>query len=593
MKTRRRTAAALCCALLLVNTCALARQQFASTLNTQAANAPAQNPNAQATPTPDPNDPVQRIRDEGTNRSQVMWTLGQLTNVIGPRLTGSPGMRRANEWTRDTLAKWGLVNSHLEPWGTFGRGWQLRHFSAEVVEPQVFPLDAYPKAWSPATQGALTAEVVYVDAKDLQGLQKFKGTLRGKIVLNGAARDLTAHFEPDATRRTEKQLLELANAPDPSTRPERPRTTPEQRATSLFNAQKLNFFQEEGAALVVDPSRGDDGTIFVQQVAVPQPIPSDERARQAMLNRDPDAPRQIRAWDKDAPKFAPQVVLSIEQYNRLAHMLEAGERVRASVNLDAEFLDKDLTAYNTVAEIPGTDLKDEVVMLGGHLDSWHGATGATDNAAGVAVAMEAVRIIKALGLQPRRTIRIALWSGEEQGLLGSRAYVEQHFGKLETPTPTPRPTPPGAAEGQPVATPTPAPRGRLVTRPEYDKLSAYFNLDNGTGRIRGVYMQGNEGVRALFRQWLAPFADTGAQTLTLSNTGSTDHVPFDTIGLPGFQFIQDEVEYNTRTHHSTQDTYERIQAEDVKQAATVMAAFVYRAAMLDSKLPRKPAPGRR
>jgi hypothetical protein len=592
MKTRRRTAAALCCALLLVNTCALAQQQFASTLDTRAASARTQNPNAQATPTPDPNDPVQRIRDEGTNRSQVMWTLGQLTNVIGPRLTGSPGMRRANEWTRDTLAKWGLVNSQMEPWGTFGRGWQLRHFSAEVVEPQAFPLNAYPKAWSPATQGALAAEVVYVDAKDLQGLQKFKGLLRGKIVLNGAARDLTAHFEPDATRRTEKQLLELANAPDPSTRPERPRTTPEQRATNLFNSQKLNFFQEEGAALVVDPSRGDDGTIFVQQVAVPQPIPSDERARQAILNRDPDAPRQIRAWDKDAPKFAPQVVLSIEQYNRLAHMLEAGERVRASVNLDAQFLDQDTTAYNTVAEIPGTDLKDEVVMLGGHLDSWHGATGATDNAAGVAVAMEAVRIIKALGLQPRRTIRIALWSGEEEGLLGSRAYVERHFGKLETPAPTPRPTPPGAAEGQPTATPTPAPRGRLVTKPEYDKLSAYFNLDNGTGRIRGVYMQGNDSVRTLFRQWLAPFADTGAQTLTLSNTGSTDHVSFDSIGLPGFQFIQDEVEYNTRTHHSTQDTYERIQAEDVKQAATVMAAFVYQAAMLDTKIPRKPAPGR-
>ena len=569
MKSRRRTAAALLCALLLVNTRALA-QQPAPTPNTTA-----QTPTAQPTPTPDPNDPVQRIRDEGLNRSQVMQTLNQLTNVIGPRLTGSPGMRRANEWTRDTLAKWGLANSHMEPWGTFGRGWQLKHFSAEVVAPQVFPLNAYPKAWSPATKGTLTAEVVYVNAKDLQGLQKFKGALRGKIVLNGAARDLTAHFEPDATRRTEKQLLELANAPDPATRPERPRTTPEQRATSLFNAQKLNFFQEEGAALVVDPSRGDDGTIFVQQVAVPQPIPADERARQAMLNRDPDAPRQVRAWDKDVPAFAPQVTLSIEQYNRLARMLEAGETVRASVNIDAQFLEQDLTAYNTVAEIPGTDLKDEVVMLGGHLDSWHGATGATDNAAGVAVAMEAVRIIKALGLQPRRTIRVALWSGEEQGLLGSRAYVEQHFGKLETPAPTPRPTPPGAAEGQPTAQPTPAPqRARLLTKPEYDKLSAYFNLDNGTGRIRGVYMQGNEAVRTLFRQWLAPFADTGAQTLTLSNTGSTDHVPFDTIGLPGFQFIQDEVEYNTRTHHSTQDTFERIQADDVKQAAAVMAAFV-------------------
>jgi carboxypeptidase Q len=586
----RRTAAALLCALLLSNTFALAQSGAAPTQTAQTASAPAQNPSAQAQPTPDPNDPATRIRDEGANRSQVMQTLNYLTNVIGSRLTGSPGMRRANEWTRDTLAKWGLADAHLESWGPFGRGWQLRRFSAEMVEPQALPLNAYPKAWSPATSGVLTAEVVYVDAKDVQGLQKFKGSLRGKIVLNGAARDLTAHFEPDATRRTEKQLLDLANAPDPATRPARAPVTPEQRATALFNSQKYNFFQEEGAALVIDPSRGDDGTIFVQQAAVPQPVPADERARLAILNRDPDAPRQIRAWDKDAPAFAPQLVLSIEQYNRLAHMLEAGERVRVSVNLDAQFLDRDLMAYNTVAEIPGTDLKDEVVMLGGHLDSWHGATGATDNAAGVAVAMEAVRIIKALGLQPRRTIRIALWSGEEQGLLGSRAYVEQHFGKLETPA---RPTPPGANEGQPAATPAPAPqRAKLTTKPEYEKFSVYFNLDNGTGRVRGVYMQGNESVRALFRQWLAPFSDTGAQTLTLSNTGSTDHVSFDSIGLPGFQFIQDEVDYNTRTHHSTQDTFERIQADDVKQAAAVMAAFVYRAAMLDSKIPRKPAPGR-
>ncbi|HYY99382.1 MAG TPA: hypothetical protein VE642_12350, partial [Pyrinomonadaceae bacterium] len=327
---RRRTAAALACALLLANTGALAQSSAAPAPGAQTPSAAAQAPAAQATPTPDPNDPVQRIRDEGMDRSQVMQTLNYLTNVIGPRLTGSPGMRRANEWTRDTLTKWGLVNSHTEPWGTFGRGWQLRNFSAETVEPQVFPLNAYPKAWSPATRGPLTADVVYVDAKDLQGLQKYRGQLRGKVVLNGATRDPAAHFEPDATRRNEKNLLELANAPDPSTRPERPRTTPEQRAMTLFNSQKLSFFQDEGAALVIDPSRGDDGTVFVQQAAVPQALPSDPRAQFAVLNRDPDAPRQIRAWDKDAPAFAPQVTLAIEQYNRLARMLEAGERVRVS-----------------------------------------------------------------------------------------------------------------------------------------------------------------------------------------------------------------------------------------------------------------------
>jgi hypothetical protein len=587
MNPRRRNAAALSCALLLFsNLPAQARQ------TPPAQNAPAQTTRPQ--PTPDPNDPVQRIRDEGLNRSQVMQILNQLTNVIGPRLTNSPGMCRANEWTRDKLAGWGLVNAKLEPWGTFGRGWVLKRFSADVVGPQTFPLNAYPKAWSPATAGPLAAEVVYVDAKDEQGLQKFKGQLRGKIVLNGAVRDPAAHFEPEGTRRTEKELLDLANSPDPAAQPARPRAAPDMRATARFSSVKLNFYQEEGAALVIDPSRGDGGNIFVQQATVPQPLPTNPQALQALLDRAPDAPRQVRAWDKTAPKFAPQVALSVEHYNRLARLLEAGERVRVSVNLDAQFVDEDPTAYNTVAEIPGTDLKDEVVMLGGHLDSWHGGTGATDNAAGVAVAMEAVRILKALNLQPRRTVRVALWSGEEQGLLGSRAYVEQHFGKLETPRPTAQPTPPpGEAEKQPTTQPTPAPpRARLTTKPEYEKLSAYYNLDNGTGRVRGVYMQGNEGVRSYFRLWLAPFADLGAQTLTLANTGSTDHVPFDQIGLPGFQFIQDAVEYNTRTHHSTQDTYERIQPDDVKQAAVIMAAFVYQTAMLDERLPRKPAPGR-
>ncbi|HEX8129719.1 MAG TPA: M20/M25/M40 family metallo-hydrolase, partial [Pyrinomonadaceae bacterium] len=295
-------------------------------------------------------------------------------------------------------------------------------------------------------------------------------------------------------------------------------------------------------------------------------------------------------YDKSAPKLVPQIVVAGEHYNRMMRMLQAGERVRMNVNLDVQFQDQDLMGYNTIAEIPGSDLKDEVVMLGGHMDSWHGGTGATDNAAGCAVAMEAARILQTLGLKPRRTIRVALWSGEEQGLLGSRAYVKEHFGEIVTPTP--QPTPPGAGEGQPTARPTPPPQGKLVTKPEYDKFAGYFNLDNGTGKIRGVYLQGNEAVRPLFRSWLMPFRDLGAQTLSISNTGGTDHLAFDAIGLPGFQFIQDEVEYDTRTHHSNQDVFDRIQADDMKQAATVMAAFVYQTAMRDEKLPRKPAPPR-
>jgi hypothetical protein len=540
------------------------------------------------TPAPDPNDPIARIKDEGMNRSQVMQTLSYLSDVIGPRLTNSPGMKRANEWTRDQMTKWGLQNAHLEPWGPFGRGWTLKRFSAEVIEPLNVPLIAYPKAWSPGTNGTLNAEVIYVDATDEAGLAKYRGKLKGAIVLTSPIREIKAHFEALGTRLTEKELLALADAPDPASIARRPgqQPTPEQIAQFIFSLKKANFLLEEGAALLVDPGRGDGGTLFVQSASVPQPVPAltDLTSIQSFFRRG------VSAYDKSAPKLVPQIVVAAEHYNRMMRMLQANEKVRMTVNLDVQFQDQDLMGYNTIAEIPGSDLKDEVVMLGGHMDSWHGGTGATDNAAGCAVAMEAARILQTLGLKPRRTIRVALWSGEEQGLLGSRAYVKEHFGEIVTPTP--QPTPPGAGEGQPVARPTPAPQGKLVTKPAYGKFAGYFNLDNGTGKIRGVYLQGNEAIRPLFRSWLMPFRDLGAQTLSISNTGGTDHLAFDAIGLPGFQFIQDEVEYETRTHHSNQDVFDRIQADDMKQAATIMAAFVYQAAMRDEKLPRKPAPPR-
>jgi Zn-dependent M28 family amino/carboxypeptidase len=282
------------------------------------------------------------------------------------------------------------------------------------------------------------------------------------------------------------------------------------------------------------------------------------------------------------------MVMSIEHYNRIVRIIEAGEKVRMAVNLAVEWQDSDPMGYNTVAEIPGTDLKDEIVMLGGHMDSWHSGTGATDNGAGVAVGMEAVRIIQALGLKPRRTIRIALWTGEEQGLLGSKAYVAEHFGKMETPT-----TAANSMGGNGNGNGATAPAAVLIKKPDYERFSGYFNLDNGTGKIRGVYLQGNESIRSLFRQWLTPFGDMGAKTLSISNTFGTDHLSFDAIGLPGFQFIQDEIEYDSRTHHSNQDVFDRIQGDDMKQAATIMAAFVYNAAMLDGKLPRKPQPATR
>lgn len=545
---------------------------------------------AQPAPAPDPNDPIQRIKDEGMNRSQVMQTLSYLSDVIGPRLTNSPGMKRANEWTRDQLTKWGLQNAHLEPWGPFGRGWSLKNFSAQVVEPVAIPLIAYPKAWSPGTNGPITTDVVYVDARTEADLQKFKGKLSGKIVLTSPTRDVSARFEPLGTRLNEKELLALADAPEPrpNTGRNNPGNNPFRTAAQFANA-RMRFFDQEGVTMLIDPSRGDGGTIFVQGAAIVPPVQS------------PDAPTQSRpapAYDKSA-KVIPQLVLAVEQYNRIVRMLQAGEPVKMAVDLSVAWQETDLMGYNTIAEIPGADLKDEVVMLGGHMDSWHSGTGATDNAAGVAVAMEAVRIIQALGLKPRRTIRVALWSGEEQGLLGSRAYVATHFGSMQTPPATTSGAPAtggantnamGAGNGNATA----AQAGPvLLKKPDYDKLSAYFNLDNGTGKIRGVYLQGNEAVRPIFRQWLAPFRDMGAATLTISNTGGTDHLAFDGIGLPGFQFIQDEIEYDTRTHHSNQDVFDRIQADDMKQASTIMAAFVYQTAMRDQKLPRKAAPGSR
>jgi carboxypeptidase Q len=557
---------------------------------------PAAQPSAQSpgqtsqTPARDPNDPIEKIKDEGMNRSQVMQTLSYLSDVIGPRLTASPNMKRANEWTRDQLTKWGLQNAKLEPWGTFGRGWSLKRFSAQVIEPQAIPLIAFPKAWSPGFDAPLTAEVVYVDAKTEADLEKYKGTLKGKIVFTAPVREVAAHFQPQGTRLNEKELLALADAPEPRTGPRNFQGNPAARAAALFTSTKMRFFDQEGAALLVDPARGDGGTIFVQSASIVPPV------------SDPNASptgRGTPVYDKSKPKVLPQMSLAIEHYNRIVRMLQAGERVKVTVDLGVAWQESDLMGYNTVAEIPGTDLKDEVVMLGGHMDSWHSGTGATDNAAGVSVAMEAVRIVQALGLKPRRTIRIALWSGEEQGLLGSRAYVAQHFGSMQTPPATTSAVPlsgngsNGNAMGGGNGAQTQSQAQVLVKKPEYENFSAYFNLDNGTGKVRGVYLQGNEGVRPLFRQWLAPFRDMGATTLSIANTGGTDHLAFDGVGLPGFQFIQDEIEYDTRTHHSNQDVFDRIQADDMKQAATIMAAFVYNTAMRNEKLPRKPAPGSR
>lgn len=507
---------------------------------------------------------IDKIREEGLNQSQLVPTLSYLTDVIGARLTGSPSMKQANEWTRDFMEKYGLKNAHLEAWGPFGRGWAVKDFQAQVVSPELINVIACPKAWSPSTKGMVTGEVVYFDIKSEADYTKYKGKLKDKIVLVSSLRSLKAQDKPLAARFTDSTLNVMAQTRAGEADTHHYDLAPgELKAmTDYFNRQaaRIRFLIDEGAAVMIDNSPlGSGGTLFVQGANLALELSPDIQSMRDMVDDISFQPYRPGA----EAYMLPQLTLSTEDYNRLLRMIRLGVTPQMSIEIKAEYYDADEMGYNTIAEIPGSDpeLKDEIVMLGAHLDSWHSSTGATDNAAGCAVVMEAARIIQAAGLQPRRTIRIALWSGEEQGLLGSSEYVKKHFGHITN--------------------------GEVIKGYEYDKLSAYYNLDNGTGRIRGIYMQGNMAVKPFFEEWLKPFHDLGAKTLTPSNTGGTDHLPFDAIGLPGFQFIQDEIEYMTRTHHSNQDTFDRIQADDLKQAATIMAAIAYQTAMMDEKIPRK------
>jgi carboxypeptidase Q len=495
-----------------------------------------------------------RIISEGMNHSHVMEILSWLTDVCGQRLTQSPGFKKAVEWTEAEMKSWGLHNVHAEAWGPFGRGWYLKRYAANVVSPFPFPLLSYPKAWSPGTDGTITGNLLYFDARSDSAIRMYRGKLKDKVVLIGDVRKLQAHFEPEAFRQSDSVLLALANADPERRRSNRSRyaISAERRRELQLENRKFAMCVEEGATAVLTPSRGDDGTLFVMGASVP------------LGPQDTSFTRRPRVYALNAPKTIPQAVVAAEHFNRIVRMLEKGEKVRVEIALDVAFTRED-SSYNVIAELPGTDLRNEVVMIGGHLDSWHGGTGATDNGTGVATAMEAMRILKALGLSPRRTIRIALWSGEEEGLLGSRAYVRQHFGSRE-----------GGSE-----------EGEIRLTKEGEEFSAYFNLDNGTGRIRGIYLQGNELLRPIFRAWFAPFRAMGAATISPRFTSSTDHIPFDAIGLPAFQWIQDPIEYNARTWHSTMDVYDRAQEDDLKQAAVIIAAFAYDAAMRNEKLPRK------
>jgi hypothetical protein len=511
-------------------------------------------------------DSIGKIKDEGMNRSQAMATMRFLTDVIGARLTNSPAQRRANQWTKEQFQKWGLQNAVVESWGEFGRGWELKRFSAAVTSPEYMTIRAYPKAWSPSTPGAVTGDVVFVDANTEAELEKYKGKLRGAIVLTVPEREVKPGFEPTATRNTNEALTKMSDAKPQAAQPQ-PTPTAQQIAQQQFGARKFRFYHEEGAAVLIDSGFGTDaGTIRVMGAGVPLPA-----------NFTPGMPIPT-ARSKNAPAIVPQLVAEVEQYNRLYRLVKQGVVLKMTVDLDVKFYDDDLNGYNTIAEIPGTDLKDEVVMIGAHMDSWHGGTGATDNGAGTTVVMEAMRILQASGLKPRRTIRVGLWTGEEQGLLGSRGYVAKHLGTIGDGSDA---AAFGAMGGQ---------KSQVNKKPGYDKFSAYYNLDNGTGKIRGVYMQGNETLRPIFRGWLAPFNEMGASTLTINSTGGTDHLAFDAIGLPGFQFIQDPIEYFTRTWHTTQDVSDRTIEEDLKHSAVIMATFAYNSAMAAEKLPRKTNP---
>jgi carboxypeptidase Q len=495
---------------------------------------------------------ISRIRNEGFHDSKVMELATGLMDSIGERLTGSPNMKRANEWTRDQLTAMGLSNAHLEPWGPFGRGWANQYVNARMTAPDITPLLVYAKAWTPGTNGVVSGKCIRANIEDKKDFDKYHGKLAGMIVVFGPDAEVKPIVESPYKRLSDEDLSKIGEYQIPGESP--PFRTAEILRRRQFIKDLNQFFADEKVLAVIDHSRGTSGggTVFVQSGG---------------------------SYKPGETTTVPQLTMASEQWGRIVRLLDQKKDVALELNVTNTFYDDDLMQYDTIAEIPGTDKKDEVVMLGAHLDSWHAGTGATDNGAGSIVMMEAVRILKALDIKPRRTIRIGLWSGEEEGLLGSQGYVEQHFGSR------PRSDDPNMKD-MPTLLRTEA--GPVTVKPEQAKISAYFNVDNGTGKTRGIYLQENEAVAPIFEAWMKPFKDLGMTTLTMRNTGGTDHLSFDAVGIPGFQFIQDPIEYETRTHHSNMDVYDRLQPDDLKQISVIVASFVYEAAMRDQMLPRKP-----
>lgn len=460
-----------------------------------------------------------------------METLFYLTDVHGPRLTNSPGHRKAGDWAVKRLGEFGLDNPRLAKWGPFGRGWSYTKFQAHLVEPGYQPVIGFPMAWSPGTGGPVTAEAFHAPMKEEGDLAKYKGKLRGKIVLIDAMRTTPMRTAGLGKRYSDKELDDIVN-----TLPEGKPAPSDREKRNQWQAKRNAFLKEEGALMMVSTGyAGDGGTVFASSAG---------------------------SYNEEFPDPPPSIAITPEHYNRVVRLIEKKIPAKLRVEVEAAFHSETKDSFNVLAEIPGRSKRDEVVMLGAHFDSWHGGTGATDNGAGSAVMIEAARILKTLALPMDRTVRLALWSGEEHGLLGSKAYVKETFADPK----------------------------QMALTAQHGKLAAYFNTDNGGGKIRGIYLQQNDMARPIFDAWLEPFRDLGARHVTIRNTRGTDHLSFDEVGLPGFQFIQDPLEYSTRTHHSNMDTYDRIVPQDLQQAAAIVASFVYHAANRSEMLPRKPLP---
>ena len=494
---------------------------------------------------------VGRIKQEALTRSQAMDHVGWLSDVYGPRVTGTPNYARAAEWAMKRMNEWGLANVREERFA-FGQGWRVERFSAHIIAPEPQPIIGYPRTFSPSTSGAISGDVVRVDIRTDADFAKYKGQLKGKIVLPQPARPVRMLEDRLVLRMNEQDIEEALTTPVPAA--PGARGAPDAQGAPGAGKPSLNeriaqFFVSEGVAGLLE--RGSDNDLvsggsnlswMAQRVDGGTIFPGGGGGR------DPKAAPQV-----------PSATIAVEHYNRMVRVLDKGLPVRVELNIQTTFFPETanvLNGINVVGEIPGTDLANEVVIMGAHLDTTAAGTGATDNATGSAAMLEAVRVIKALGLRPRRTIRVALWGGEEQGLLGSRAYVAEHYGTAASP------------------------------KPGHATVAAYYNLDNGTGKIRGIWGQGNLGAMLLFRQWIESVRDLGVEFVGPRSVGATDHASFDNAGIPGFQFMQERLEYGSRTHHSNMDFVDRVQREDLVQQATVAAVFAWYTANWPEKLPR-------